>query len=291
MWARRDESRSGAAGVGTDLRVAAVAGNSREMTAPSAKTPFLQRLHDGDPQIGILLTTGSREVAEVIQLAGVDWVFIDMEQGALEPSGVQGVLQALAGGPPALVRIPDNDAVWFKKVLDAGADGVIVPLVRSADDARKAVACAKYPPLGERSVGVGRAHGYGTRFKEYVERANDSVALVLQIEHIDAVEALDDILAVPGVDAAFVGPLDLSGSMGMTGDVKNPAVRAAIDDVRNGCAAQGMPVGIFAATAESAAEALAAGFRFVAVGTELGLLASAASQLLAATRDQLARSK
>jgi 2-keto-3-deoxy-L-rhamnonate aldolase RhmA len=243
------------------------------------KPSFHQRLRDGQPLIGTLLTTGSREIAEVIQLAGFDWVFIDGEHGAHGPSEIQGLLQALSAGPPALVRIPDNEPTWFKKALDAGADGVIVPLVRSADDARRAVAAAKYPPLGSRSVGVGRAQGYGARFKEYVERANASVALVLQIEHIDAVTHLDDILATPGIDAVFVGPFDLSASMGHIGEPRHPAVRAVIDDVRTRCAARHVPIGIFATSAAGAAEEAAAGFSFVAMTTDLAILANAATRM------------
>jgi len=253
------------------------------------KTSFHQRLRDGQSLAGILLTTGSREVAEVIQHAGFDWVFIDTEHGVLDPADVQGVLQTLAGGPAAIVRIPDNEPVWFKKALDAGADGVIVPLVRGAADARKAVACAKYPPLGARSVGVGRAQAYGPGFKDYVDHANAQVSLVLQIEHIDAVTQLDEILAVPGIDALFVGPFDLSSSMGLIGDVKHPAVRAAIDDVRTRCAARQMPLGIFATSPEGAAEALAGGYGFVAMGSELALLATAAAQTVKAIKQGAAR--
>jgi 2-dehydro-3-deoxyglucarate aldolase/4-hydroxy-2-oxoheptanedioate aldolase len=248
------------------------------------KTSFHQRLRDGQTLVGILLTTESREVAEVIQLAGFEWVFIDMEHGSIEPSGAQGLLQALSAGPAALVRIPDNEPAWFKKVLDAGADGVIVPLVRSADDARRAVAAAKYPPLGNRSVGVGRAHGYGYAFGDYIARANAGVSLVLQIEHVDAVNQIEDILAVPGIDAVFVGPFDLSASMGHIGQPRHPEVRAAIEDVRRRCAARQLPIGIFATSPEGAADELAHGFGFVAIGSDLALFATAAAQTFKAAR-------
>jgi 2-keto-3-deoxy-L-rhamnonate aldolase RhmA len=267
----------------------ALAGGDSGGDSGAVKTPFIQRLRTGQPLVGILLTTGSTEIAEVIQAAGFDWVFIDGEHGVMGPPEVQGLLQVLAVGPPALVRIPENDAVWYKKALDAGADGVIVPLVRTVDDARRAVAYAKYPPVGARSVGIGRAHGYGARFKDYVETANESVALVLQIEHIDAVNQLDEILAVPGIDAAFVGPFDLSASMGLTGQVRAPAVREAIAQVQQRCAAREIPVGIFATAADAAAESVAAGFNFVAIGTDLALLSTAAGQLVQGTRGLIAR--
>jgi 2-keto-3-deoxy-L-rhamnonate aldolase RhmA len=248
------------------------------------KTPFNQRLRQGTPLVGTLLTTASREIAEVVQIAGFDWVFIDMEHGAIEPSHVLGLLQTLAAGPSALVRIPENHAGWYKKALDGGADGVIVPLVRTAADARFAVASAKYPPLGARSVGIGRAHGYGPGFKTYVERANADVSLVLQIEHIEAVENLEDILAVPGVDAAFIGPFDLSSSMGLLGEVRHPDVRRAIDEVKRACRARDVPFGIFTTTAAAVAEETAAGCAFVAVGTDLAFLGAALADTLRAIR-------
>jgi 2-dehydro-3-deoxyglucarate aldolase/4-hydroxy-2-oxoheptanedioate aldolase len=253
------------------------------------KTTFQDRLREQRPLVGTLLTTGSREIAEVIQIAGYDWVFIDTEHGMMEPSDVQGLLQALSSGPPALVRIPCNDPVWYKKALGAGADGVIVPLIRTVDDARRAVGFAKYPPIGARSVGIGRAHGYGAKFKHYVEHANAATSLVLQIEHVDAIKQLDEILAVPGIDALFVGPFDLSSSMGLTGNVKHPSVRDVIESVRKRCADRGLPVGIFATVAEGAAEAATAGFDFVALGTDLGLLRVAAAQALQQTKQLIVR--
>lgn len=234
-------------------------------------------LHDGNPILGTVVTVDSPQVAEALVVAGVQWLFLDSEHSAaLDPGAVQRIVQAVGSRCPAVVRVPANDPTWIHKALDAGADGVIVPHVRSAADARQAVSAAKYPPLGARSVGIARAHGYGLRFAEYLGSANDRTALVVQIEDIDAVGALPEILGVSGVDAVFVGPYDLSGSMGLLGQVDHPSVRAAVDEVRRVCAEAGMPLGIFTATAEAAQAEVKSGSRLIAVGTDLGLMTSAA---------------
>ncbi|HEY9413050.1 MAG TPA: aldolase/citrate lyase family protein [Jiangellaceae bacterium] len=237
-------------------------------------------LQDGNPILGTVVTVDSPQVAEALVLAGVQWLFLDSEHSAaLDPGAVQRIVQAVGSRCPAVVRVPANDATWIHQALDAGADGVIVPHVRSAADARQAVSAVKYPPLGARSVGIARAHGYGLRFAEYLRSANDRTALVVQIEDIDAVEALPEILAVTGVDAVFVGPYDLSGSMGLLGQVDHPSVRAAVDEVRRVCAEAGMPLGIFTATAEAARAEVTSGSRLIAVGTDLGLMTSAAQAI------------
>lgn len=235
------------------------------------------KLHDGSPMLGTVVTVDSPQVAEALVVAGVQWLFLDSEHSAaLDPGAVQRIVQAVGSRCPTVVRVPTNDATWIHKALDAGADGVIVPHVRSAADARRAVSAAKYPPLGARSVGIARAHGYGLRFAEYLGSANDRTALVVQIEDIDAVEALPEILGVSGVDAVFVGPYDLSGSMGLLGQIDHPSVRAAVDEVRRVCVETGMPLGIFTATAEAARAEVKSGSRLIAVGTDLGLMTSAA---------------
>lgn len=245
------------------------------------KVAFTQKLKGGTPVIGTIVTIGSPEVAEVLAQCGYDWLFLDMEHGCFEPSAVQAMLQAIPPECNALVRIPECSAAWFKKALDCGADGVIVPLVNTVEDARRAVEFAKYPPVGARSVGIGRAHGYGMRFKEYVEAANDSVALIIQIEHARAVENIDAILATPGIDGVLIGPYDLSASMGLMGQVQHARVREAISLVRGKCRAKNIPVGGFSLTIEGATEAVQNGCSFVAVGTDMTLLSNAAKNSLA----------
>jgi 2-keto-3-deoxy-L-rhamnonate aldolase RhmA len=243
------------------------------------------RLDRETPYVGTLVTLASPEAAVALAVAGFDWLFVDMEHSpVLDPAAVLRIVEAVAGRADVLVRVPTNDEAWIKKVLDTGADGVIVPQVNSAGEALRAVDAAKYPPLGRRSVGITPAHGYGADFTGYVERANDSTALVVQIEDIAAVRNLDEILAVPGVDAAFIGPYDLSGSMGRPGQVDDPDVQRAVRRVVDGCAAVAMPLGIFAPTTDAARTALRRGIRFLAVGTDLGLLMGAGRDTVAGLR-------
>jgi 2-keto-3-deoxy-L-rhamnonate aldolase RhmA len=236
--------------------------------------------------VGILVTLASPEVAEALAICGVEWLFVDMEHSpTLDPAAVQRIAQAVAGRCYVLVRVPTNDEAWIKKVLDAGVDGVIVPHVRSGDDARRAVGAAKYPPLGGRGIGIARAHQYGMDFAGYVARANDSTALVVQIEDAAAVQAVEEILAVPGADAAFIGPFDLSGSMGKLGQLDDPAAQAAIEKVLASCVAADMPVGIYAGTPQAAKVETERGIRFVAVSTDIGLMIGAAKGAMAHATD------
>ena len=134
---------------------------------------FNERLRNEETLIGTIVSVPSPEVAEVLSLAGFDWLFIDMEHGAIDITAAQHMLQAADAVTPCLIRVPSQEEVWIKKCLDMGAAGIIVPHVNSADEARRVLAWAKYPPRGSRSVGIGRAHGYGPRFLDYMNRANE----------------------------------------------------------------------------------------------------------------------
>src|SRR3974390_460076 len=144
-----------------------------------------EALRGPKPLIGTLVTTAAPEIAEVLALAGFDWLFIDLEHGSLSIQDAQRAIQAVAGRCFCVVRVPDATAENIKRVLDTGCDGFIAPHVNSADDARTIVALAKYPPVGVRSVGLGRAQGYGLSFAEYIASANDRVAVIVQAEHVD----------------------------------------------------------------------------------------------------------
>ncbi|HZM83145.1 MAG TPA: aldolase/citrate lyase family protein [Candidatus Limnocylindrales bacterium] len=234
-------------------------------------------------QLGTLITLASPEIADALAITGVDWVFVDMEHSpAIDPTAVLHIVQAIGGRADVFVRVPVNDEVWIKKSLDAGADGVIVPHVVTQEDATRAVHAAKYPPLGRRSVGITPAHGYGSNFQSYLANANSSTRLVVQIEDIEAMKNLDAILGVEGVDAAFVGPYDLSGSMGKLGQLADPEVQSTIDTIIEKCRSAGVPLGIYASDVAGARQALDRGVDFVAVGTEVGLLMSAMRDVLSA---------
>jgi len=234
--------------------------------------------------IGTLVTTASPEVAEVLALAGFDWLFIDLEHGSLSIRDAQKSIQAVARRCFTVVRVSDATAENIKRVLDTGCDGIIAPHVNSAEEASRIVALAKYPPLGVRSVGLGRAQGYGLAFSDYIASANERTAVIVQIEHKDAVANVDYILGVQGIDAIFVGPYDLSGSMGLLGQVSTDKVLRAIEKVRTACAASKMPFGIFCSTAEQASTEIKTGSRLVAIGTDLMHMANAARTVLEAVR-------
>jgi 2-dehydro-3-deoxyglucarate aldolase len=244
-----------------------------------------EALREGKPLIGTLLTVDSTEVAESLALAGFDWIFIDLEHGSLSIQDAQRALQAISNRCHTLVRVADGTVENIKRVLDMGCSGIIVPMVNSPEYARRIVALSKYPPLGERSVGIGRAQGYGLRFTEYLEVGNEQTTVVVQIEHRDGVAEVDQIVATPGIDVIFVGPYDLSNSMGLVGQVNHPDVRAAIDKVRAACARTNLPTGIFCSTAEQARKEIKAGATLVAVGADISLMTNSAKSLLGALRE------
>lgn len=220
----------------------------------------------------------------MLALAGFDWLFIDLEHGSLSIQDAQKVIQAIAGRCFTVVRVADATTENVKRVLDTGCDGIIAPHVNSAEEARKIVALAKYPPDGERSVGLGRAQGYGLNFADYIASANAQTVVVVQIEHKDAVTNVDEILQVEGTDALFIGPYDLSGSMGILGQVSDARVVAAIDKVRSACARTNVSFGIFCTTADQASAAIKTGAHIVAVGTDLMHMANSARTALEAIR-------
>jgi 2-keto-3-deoxy-L-rhamnonate aldolase RhmA len=220
--------------------------------------------------IGSLLTVAAPFVAEIYSAASLDWIFVDAEHGSLGHAEVLSILQAAS--IPTLVRCPAHDEGWIKKTLDAGADGLIIPQVKTKDEALKLVKFAKYPPLGERGLGSGRAHGYGKNSKDYISSANKSTSLVLQIEHIEGVKNAEAIMSVPGVDAIFIGPYDLSVSLGIPGDIQNLEVKKSILNLQKIAHAKNMPIGIYAGDAQTAKEYLSIGFNFIALSYDTKFL-------------------
>jgi 2-keto-3-deoxy-L-rhamnonate aldolase RhmA len=242
--------------------------------------PFRERLLRGDRLLGTLLSLPSPELAEIASDAGFDWLFLDMEHGSLEARDVLRMVQAVRHPCAPLVRIPESGEMWVKKALDAGAAGVIIPHVNGAGDAARAVHWGKYPPEGGRSVGFSRANGYGTRFQENVETANAETVIVAQVEHIDGVRAIEAILDVGGVDAVFIGPYDLSASLGKPGRIQDPDVREAVLTVATACTRRRVPAGIFALDVPGAVKALEEGYRLVCSGIDIGLYSQAAAAIL-----------
>ncbi len=230
--------------------------------------------------LGTVLTLPLPEVAEMCANAGFDWLFLDMEHGLLDFAAVQHIAMAAGRHCACLARLPSASAVWIKKSLDLGLAGIIVPMVNTPEEAARVVQNAKYPPQGRRSVGVGRSHRYGTNFRVYVDTANDNTSLIVQIEHIQAVENIEAILDVPGIDGVLVGPFDLSASMGKPGYTDDPEVQAAIERVLLACQQRSRPAGIFMGDPAGAQWALQKGFTLIACSTDTLQLTNAFSGLL-----------
>ncbi|HNP26786.1 MAG TPA: aldolase/citrate lyase family protein, partial [Nitrosomonas sp.] len=187
------------------------------------------KLNQSAVTIGSWITLGHTAIAEIMATAGFDWLVLDMEHSVLELSEVQTIIQVLdARQCPAIVRLTSNHPDQIKRVMDAGATGVMVPMIKSAADAKAAIDAVYYPPRGQRGVGLARAQGFGASFPAYQQWLEHNAVIVVMIEHIDAVNAIDSILSVPGIDAYIIGPYDLSGSMGRPGELNHPDVQTAI---------------------------------------------------------------
>ena len=244
------------------------------------KLSFQSRLHNREPLLGTIISIPSPEIAEIFADIGFDWLFIDLEHSSMGPYDALTLLQAVAGRVDCILRVPLNDEIWIKKVLDTGATGVMIPQVNTLEDAQRAVRYCKYPPQGVRSVGIARAHGYGVHFQEYIERANLDTVVIIQIEHIQAVENIETILKAEGIDGILIGPYDLSASMNLMGQVNHPDVHSALSHVRQACLDHKMPYGIFVLNSESARTYLLEGYSLVAVGGDASMLAQAAKSVV-----------
>ena len=235
------------------------------------------------PALGGWLQIGHPAPAEIHARLGFDWVCADLEHGIIGIEALTGIFRALSGFDCVPVaRVPANDPVWIRRSLDAGARGIIVPMINSAGEAERAVCAAKYPPRGERGFGYCRANAHGIDFAEYARTANDETAVILQVEHIQAIDNLEAIAAVEDVDALFIGPYDLSGSLGVPGELEHPKVLAALERFRATCRERGMAMGLHLVrpTAASIRRSLAEGYTFLALGLDTVLMETAARQAL-----------
>ncbi len=237
--------------------------------------PLRQLLASAGPQapLGTWIMSASPLITEAMGHAGFKWGVLDMEHSPLDMMAVIHLLQAAGTtGMVPIVRVPWNDSVIIKRVLDAGAQTLLIPFVQDADEARRAVAATRYPPEGFRGLaGMSRGSKFGT-VADYPKTANKTVGAVLQLETPTAVANLEAIAAVPGVDSLFMGPGDLSASMGHTGNITQPDVMAVMADAARRCNAIGMPVGTVGGTADLVRQYRAMGFDYVAVASDLGLL-------------------
>jgi 4-hydroxy-2-oxoheptanedioate aldolase len=241
---------------------------------------FKKALAEGRTQLGLWCSMGSATAAEVLAHAGYDWLLIDTEHAPTDVPMVVDQLRALtAGTAQAAVRPAWNDPVLIKRILDTGAQTVLVPYVQSAEEAARAVAATRYPPNGNRGVAlIHRASGYGAR-TEYQKRADAEMGVLVQLETKAALDALEAIAAVPGIDGLFIGPSDLSASLGHLGHAAHPEVQTAIAGACARARRVGKPIGILAPVEDDARRYLDMGFTYVALGSDIGLLRQAADRL------------
>jgi 4-hydroxy-2-oxoheptanedioate aldolase len=246
------------------------------------KNKFKQAILARRPQIGFWSSLCSNIVTEVIAGAGFDWILIDTEHAPNELPNVLAQLQAMTGGTAEpVVRPAWNDSVLLKRLLDIGAQNFLIPYVRNADEARAAVAATRYPPRGVRGVAVRpRANRYG-QIKDYFEKADDEICLIVQIEERESLQNIESIAAVDGIDCLFIGPSDLAASLGHLGNTHHPDVRSAIEDAVRRIVRTGKAPGILATVEADARHWLALGCVVVAVGGDLFLLAQHSADLAA----------
>ncbi len=248
---------------------------------------FKAALKRGELQIGLWSSLCSPIVSEIISQSGFDWILVDTEHSPNEPPDVLAQLQALKGGTATpIVRPAWNDAVLLKRLLDIGVQAVLVPFVQNAEEAARAVAACRYPPAGIRGITVsGRGSHYG-RVQNYLKRADGEICVLVQVETGEALSQIEAIASVDGVDGVFIGPADLSASLGHIGNPGHPEVQAAIQDAVKRLTALGKPAGILTPSEADARRYIEWGYRFVAVGSDLGLMTKHADALAKAFAGQ-----
>ena len=249
-----------------------------------------KKLSNRERTLGSWLSIGSTVTAEIMANAGYDWLAIDMEHSAITLDIALEMIRVvdLCGVPP-LVRVGHNQPNLIKRVMDCGATGVIVPMVNSAEEAEQAVASVKYPPRGFRGVGLARAQRYGYGFDEYKQWVEDSSVVIVQVEHIQAVNNLEAILAVDGVDGFIVGPYDLSGSLGVPGQFDHPEVVDALERVLEVSKQKNALSGfhVIPPEAEALKVRLDEGYKFVAHSLDFMFLANGSHKAVAGARKVL----
>ncbi len=256
-----------------------------------------QKLSSGQPSIGTWLTTGHLHVARMLARAGFDWLTLDMEHAPYDWRETAAVVAAIAdAGCVPLIRVPDGSHSWIKRALDAGAYGVVIPMVDTVAQAQQAIAAAKYPPTGNRSTGGGMHNlNFDCSVEDYYLGANDQTLVILQTESPQGIANAPDIYALPGCDAVFIGPNDLKFQM-RSSDGNFPSVDQFEQAIAQ-CVQVGRnthtPIGMHVFTAEQVELRLSQGMQFIAVSSDLGLLADATlsltSQLKLSSQQDLAR--
>ena len=238
------------------------------------KNHLKQKLDSGQAALGIWAVLGSEVTASVAGPLGFDWILVDAEHGILDVEGAIALIpHAQHETCTRLIRVPGAaDTGLFKRVLDMGFEGVLVPQIRSAREVREVVSACRYPPEGQRGIASQRAHRYGLEFGDYLAQANRETLVLVQIETAEAVENIEEIVAVDGLDGVFVGPADLSAALGVHGDPEAPVLVESVARILQSAQAAGKPAGIYARSPEDATNRIRSGFQFVNIANDQSLL-------------------
>lgn len=234
-----------------------------------------EKLKDKKLTIGSWISIAHPDVVEIMATAGFEWLVVDLEHTSTDINTAKTLIATIkAKGLQPLVRVGANDELIIKRVMDAGAEGIIVPMIKSAAEAKQAVNYIKYPPYGKRGVGLYRAQNYGTSFNEYKEWNQKSSVFIAQIEHIEAVKNIDEILTTEGLDGIMVGPYDLSASMGYPGEYDRDDVKAALEKVKEACKKHNKTLGfhVIKSDAEFLQEKINEGYTFLAFSIDFFFL-------------------
>jgi 2-dehydro-3-deoxyglucarate aldolase len=249
-----------------------------------------RKLKDRIVTVGSWLTLGHSGIAEILARAGFDWIVVDLEHSVISIDTAGDLIRVidLCGVAP-LVRLTSNHPDLIKRVMDAGAHGIVVPMVNSPTDAARAVSAVRYAPEGSRGVGLARAQGYGIQFKEYFEWLERSSVVIAQIEHRDAIDNLEGILTVPGVDGFIIGPYDLSCSMGIPGQFEHPEFTAALEKIIEVGQLLDVPAGIHIVEPDlqRLSQSIKKGYRFIAYSVDIRLLDNGARQGIQYFKEQI----
>jgi len=237
------------------------------------KNRLKQLWRENQTAFGAWASLGSPAAVEAMAGMNVDWILLDAEHGVCSYEDCFSLLQAMSGSDAtSLVRVPSCEPVPIRRVLDMGAGGVIVPTIRTPEEVQAVLSFCRYPPDGVRGVGPYRASRYYLDYLDYCKNANAEIAVIVQIETREAVDNLEDILEVPGLDAVFIGPADLSSALGTFPDANAPVVQEAIDRVLNSANQRGMPVGYYCNSGREAEARAKQGFRMLNVGSDMGFV-------------------
>lgn len=259
------------------------------------KEAFVARLRQRAPVFGGWTSLGHPSITEIFARTGVDFLGIDLEHSTIDQAQAQQIIAASqAGGVACLPRLASHNREQLARLLDSGADGVIVPNVSTCAQVEQLIAWCKYPPVGQRGYGIARAQGYGMAFDEYTATWNSRSVLMIQAESIQAVEAIDELLAPEAVDGVMVGPYDISGSLGLPGQLQHPRVVEACTRVTDAARRKGKACGtqLINPTPDTVASALASGYTFIVLASDVFLLwtwSQRMQALLEATRSRPAR--